>query len=145
LMIYLDTSVLVPLFVAEPQSEAVREWFQANCDEALAVSDWSLLEFVSAMGIKVRLKDLKTEHALRACQLMRESVEDSMQVITPTRSTYGRAVNLLSNLASGLRAGDALHLAVAMDGGVAELVTLDDRFIAASRKLKVDIRVASPI
>lgn len=144
-MIYLDTSVLVPLFVAEPQSAAVRAWLKANTDQALAISDWSLAEFASAMGVKVRRKDLGVEHALQACKVMRESVEESMEVIAPTKSTYVQAVDLLSHLSSGLRAGDALHLAVAMDAEVAGLYTLDKQFIAASHKFKAGIRVASPI
>jgi predicted nucleic acid-binding protein len=144
-MVYLDTSLLVPLFVAEPQSGAVRAWFSANADEALAVSDWSLAEFVSAMGVKVRRKDLGVKQALQACKVMMESVEESMEVIAPTRSMYGQAVDLLGNFSSGLRAGDALHLAVAMDAEVAHFYTLDEQFIKACRKLKVDIRVTSPI
>jgi predicted nucleic acid-binding protein len=144
-MIYLDTSVLVPLFVAEPQSGAVRGWFEAHADEAMAISDWSLAEFVSAMGIKVRRKDFKAEHALRACEVMRASVEESMEVLVPARSTYGQAAGLLGHFSSGLRAGDALHLAVALEAEVDRLYTLDERFIVACRKLKVDIRVTSPI
>jgi predicted nucleic acid-binding protein len=53
-MLYLDTSVLVPLFVAEPDSAAERDWFDDQLAQTLAISDWSITEFASAMGIKVR-------------------------------------------------------------------------------------------
>jgi uncharacterized protein len=144
-MIYLDTSVLVPLFVAEPQSAAVRTWFTANAAQPMAVSNWALVEFASALGVKVRRKDLHAREALRACKLLRELVEASMRIIAPMESTYEQAAGLVGHFASGLRAGDALHLAVAMDAEVAGLYTLDERLIATSRKLRVGFQVASPI
>src|SRR5439155_25981798 len=53
LMIYVDTSALVPIFIREPKSEAVIGWIESS-GERLAISEWSLVEFASAAAIKVR-------------------------------------------------------------------------------------------
>lgn len=49
-MVYLDTSVLVPLFVPEPASINVRRWFEQQGGIVLAISDWTMTEFASALG-----------------------------------------------------------------------------------------------
>jgi uncharacterized protein len=142
-MLYLDTSVLVPLFVPETESGSMRAWFDAQAGETLAISDWTLTEFASAMGIKVRDKGLKADQAHKACALMQNLAADSLKVFTPTRSDYGRAAEHLEHHALGLRAGDALHLAIAQNEGAEYLYTLDRRLIEAARKLK--FKAASPI
>jgi len=142
-MLYLDTSVLVPLFVPEPESSSMRAWFDAQAGETLAISDWTLTEFASAMGIKVRDKGLKPDQAQKACDLMEKLAADSFKVFTPTRSDYGRATEHLGYHALGLRAGDALHLAIAQNEDAKYLYTLDRRLIEAARKLK--FKAASPI
>src|SRR3970040_312579 len=53
LMIYVDTSALVPVFIREPKSEAIIGWLESS-GERLAISEWSLVEFASAAAIKVR-------------------------------------------------------------------------------------------
>lgn len=142
-MLYLDTSVLVPLFVPEPESDSVRAWFAAQGLEALAISDWTLTEFASAMGIKVRDKGLKANQAKRACSLMEKLAEESFKVFTPTRMDFRKAAEQLRDHAVGLRAGDALHLAIAQNQCVDCLYTMDRRLIKASHKLQC--KAATPI
>lgn len=135
-MLYLDTSVLVPLFVPEPESDSLRSWFASHARETFAISDWTLTEFASAMGIKVRSKGLKPDHAKRAYVLMQEMADESLTVFTPTRADYSKAAEQLGHHALGLRAGDALHLAIAQNHGADRLYTMDQRLIEAARKLK---------
>lgn len=142
-MLYLDTSVLVPLFVPEPESDALRNWFVSHAHETFAISDWTLTEFASAMGIKVRNKALKPEHARRAYVLMQEMADESLAVFIPTRADYIKAAEQLSHHALGLRAGDALHLAIAQNQGADCLYTMDRRLISAARKLK--FKATSPV
>ena len=144
-MLYLDTSVLVPLFVPEPDSAAMRSWFDAHSGETLAISDWTLTEFASAIGIKVRDKRLKPEQARTACVLMAKLASESLTVFTPTRSDYSKAAEHLGRHSLGLRAGDALHLAVAHNEGAEYLYTLDRRLIAAGRKLGLGLKTTSPV
>ena len=146
-MLYLDTSVLVPLFVPEPLSEPMRAWFEVQASTTagatLAISAWTLTEFASAMGINVRDKGLLPEQAKTACVLMQKLQLDSLRMFTPTRSAFERAAEYLAQHALGLRAGDALHLAIAQNENVDCFYTLDRRLIEAARKLK--LRVESPI
>ncbi|MDB5970676.1 MAG: twitching motility protein PilT [Hydrocarboniphaga sp.] len=121
----------------------MRAWFDARAGETLAISDWTLTEFASAMGIKVRDKGLKAGQAHKACALMEKLAADSLKVFTPTRGDYSRATEHLGHHALGLRAGDALHLAIAQNEDAECLYTLDRRLIEAARKLKV--KAASPI
>ncbi|MGE3104739.1 MAG: type II toxin-antitoxin system VapC family toxin, partial [Lysobacterales bacterium] len=118
-------------------------WFDDHAGETLAISDWTLIEFASAMGIQVRSKGIKPEQAHKARVLMETLAADCLQVITPTRRDYHRAAEYLGQHALGLRAGDALHLAIAQNQAAACLYTLDRRLIDAARKLK--FRAASPI
>lgn len=142
-MLYLDTSVLVPLFVPEPESDPVRTWFDARAEDTLAISDWTMTEFASAMGIKVREKGLKPDQARKACALMKKLAADSLRVFTPTRRDYGKAAEHLGHHALGLRGGDALHLAIAENEGAEYLYSLDRRLIEAARKLR--LKALSPI
>lgn len=142
-MLYLDTSVLVPLFVPEPESAVIRAWFDAHADATFAISDWTITEFSSAMGIKVRSKGLKPEQARKARSLMNKLATESLRVFPPTRSDYERAAKLLDHYLLGLRAGDALHLAVAQNEDVDCLYSLDRRLVEAGRQLK--LRTMSPI
>jgi predicted nucleic acid-binding protein len=142
-MLYLDTSVLVSLFLPDPESELVRAWFNDRSEDTLAISDWTMTEFASAMGIKVRDKGLKPDQARKASSLMQGLATDSLEVFTPTRSDYRKAAEHLERHALGLRAGDALHLAIAQNKVAECLYTLDRRLIDAARKLQV--KAASPI
>jgi predicted nucleic acid-binding protein len=50
-MVYVDTGVLVPLFLDEPHSLATAAWYAREKRELVAVA-WCIPEFASALGIK---------------------------------------------------------------------------------------------
>jgi len=52
-MVYVDTSVLVPLFLKEPHSVAAADWYSREKSELVAVA-WCIPEFARALGIKQR-------------------------------------------------------------------------------------------
>lgn len=142
-MLYVDTSVLVPLFVPEPESADIRNWFDKQTGEVLAISDWTLTEFASAMGIKVRDKGLKPDQAREAYVLLEKLATESLKVFTPKQADYALAADYLGQYGLGLRAGDALHLAIAENEGAKAIYSLDRQFVRAGRKLK--LRAASPM
>jgi predicted nucleic acid-binding protein len=142
-MIYLDTCVLVPLFIPEPATDSVRPWFSRHADADLAVSSWTLTEFASAMGIKVRAEQLQAEQATRACKLLQELAAESLHVLEPKQRDFVKAGEQLAHYELGLRAGDALHLAIAHNHDIDCLYTLDQRFLDAARALHV--QAASPV
>lgn len=57
---------------------------------------------------------------------------------TCQRADYARAAVFLGEHGLGLRAGDALHLAVAYNEGAGVVYSLDQLFIAAGRESKIN-------
>jgi predicted nucleic acid-binding protein len=136
-MVYLDTSVLVPLFLPEPESERIQRWLERHSGDLLAISEWTVTEFASALGLKVRSKMLKLDKARQAQKLFEKLVTESFHVHVPTRADYVRATAFLGEYGLGLRAGDALHLAIAYNEAANVVYSLDQLFISAGRKLKI--------
>lgn len=141
-MIYLDTSIVVPLVVLEEKSVAIRRWIGSVGDDALAISDWTTTELASALSLKVRSRHLTIAQAAEGRRVFAATAENLI-VFTPTHADFARAADYLGNPASGLRAGDALHLGVAVNHGALPVYSLDRRLIAAGRKLR--IRIESPL
>ena len=133
-MIYLDTSALVPLFVREPKSEAVVSWISSS-QAPLAVSEWSLVEFASATSIKVRTGQISAHIAAQACAHLEAFAREHCLVAVPSRAAFRLAAELARKPTPGLRAGDALHLAIALTLKASALLCLDDAMIAVARSL----------
>lgn len=136
-MLYLDTSVLVPLFLPEPESDRMQRWIGRQAAELLCISEWTLTEFASALGLKVRAKHLQPDQARNAQKLLEKLAAQSFHVHVPTRADYVQATAFLSGHALGLRAGDALHLAIAYNEAAEAVYSLDRLFVSAGRKLKI--------
>ena len=125
--IYLDTSVVVPLFVDDDHAPRVRAW--AKSGPNVALSAWTLTEVTSALSMLVRTK--------RFTQAERNDLENAFD----DWSRRGRMLDfdaerfndarLLLLRHSRLRAPDALHLAIARWSGL-ELATLDGVFREAA-------------
>ncbi len=123
-MIYLDTSVVVPLFIPEPASEAIETWF-ANCDDKFISSDWLITEFASALSIKVRRAEINKKQADTAWNNFETLTKTGIHLMRASASAFNAAANLTRISSSGLRAGDALHLAIAMEAKALEFSTAD--------------------
>jgi len=140
-MIYLDTSILVSLLVKEAQSAGVSAWFARLSQEEITISEWTCAEFSSAIGMKVRTGELTTELACETLRTFRALAENSLKVLVPDRADYLLSSRYLEQFDLGLRAGEALHLAIAADHGARVIYTLDRRLVEISRKLKIKARV----
>lgn len=123
-MIYLDTSAAVPLFVAEPASEAVDAWFE-SCDETLISSDWILTEFASALSIKERRGEIEQKQAQAAWKDFENFCGSGLRLVPVGRQGFAHAARLARNARSGLRSGDSLHLSMALALGAAGIATAD--------------------
>ena len=134
---YLDTSVLLPTLIAEPDTEAVYDCLGANGQELL-ISDFAAAEVASALSRLVRMVLLSDSDAsarlvdfdawrVAMCLPVDMAASDARLAYI-----YARRFDL------GLRAPDALHLAIArrLD---ATLVTLDRRLAAAAKELGVAV------
>jgi predicted nucleic acid-binding protein len=137
-VIYLDTSLVVALCAAERDSDRV-EAALATIAEPFCTSEWTRVEFTSAVGIKVRNRELSEALARRALADYYRAFETGVTIITPSRDDYIRAAYYLQDLKSGLRSGDALHIAIAVNARVTRLLTLDKGFIKSARRINVPV------
>lgn len=137
-MIYVDTSALVPVFIREPKSEALIGWIESS-GERLAISEWSLVEFASAAAIKVRTGQATAKLAKEATERAHEFAQKYCAVAVPGREDFRRAAELAGDSALKLRAGDALHLAIAASLGARGILCLDDMMIESARSLGMNV------
>ena len=135
-MVYLDTSAAVPLFVREPSSAAVDAWFE-SCAEPLLSSDWIVTEFASALSLKERAGALSTKDARAAWRGFEDFCESGLRLLTVSRQAFREGARLARQPGHGLRAGDALHLAVVLEAGAGTIATLDTMLAANARRLKL--------
>lgn len=137
-MIYIDTSALVPLFIREPKSEAVMAWIESS-GERLAISEWSLVEFASAAAIKVRTGQATANLAKQAATRVRGFAQKHCTVAVPGREEFRRAGEWVSDDALKLRAGDALHLAIAASLSAQGILCLDEAMVDSARSLGMKV------
>lgn len=133
-MVYVDTSALVPIFIREAKSQAVLDWVESS-GERLAISEWSLVEFSSAAAIKVRTGQATAALASQAAVRAREFARTHCVVAVPGREEFCRAADLAGNPGLRLRAGDALHIALALSLKVQAVLSLDDAMSEGARAL----------
>ena len=124
-MIYLDTSAAVPMFVPELASPAIEVWFE-SCTEPLVSSDWIVTEFSSALSIKVRKGEISAKQAQAAWKDFDAFCKSGLRLLPVSRKAFAEAAGMTRNAASGLRSGDALHLAMALDAGASGIATADE-------------------
>lgn len=133
-MVYLDTSAAVPLFVPEPASHAVDAWLSA-CADPLASSDWIVAEFASALALKQRAGKLSAKGAAAAWRDFGTFCRSGLRLVPVSRAAFHAAAGLARRHKHGLRAGDALHLAVAMEIGATGIASLDAALSASAKRL----------
>ena len=133
-MVYVDTSVIVALLTAEPGTAKVTKWYTAQRD-APTCSDWLLTEFASALSIKIRTKQVSEATAKSIRKELLVLAAGGLRVVPVSRSAFLHAATLTSAHQHGLRAGDALHLAVAIELGATQMATLDSGLAKNSRRL----------
>ena len=123
-MIYLDTSAAVPLFVQEPASAAVDAWLE-SCTDPIISSDWIVTEFASALSIKVRRGEINARQARAAWKDFDAYCNSGLRLLPVSRKAFKEAAMMALNASSGLRSGDSLHLAMALESGASGLSTAD--------------------
>jgi predicted nucleic acid-binding protein len=135
-MVYVDTSVLVPLFLNEPHSVAAAEWYAREKSELVAAA-WCVTEFASALGIKRRTGAIDVHQAQGAWNRFERMVAADLRLLPVDPACFHRAAELVLDAASALRAGDALHLACAEAAGARRMATLDDVLGRNAQRLKI--------
>ncbi len=123
-MVYADTSVLLALFLNELKTLDAWRWVSQQQAGSIAASDWTLTEFSSALAVKVRMKAIDADTHGKTLFAVKRFASSQLVLIQPEKPDFHRAAELCDHWQMGLRAGDALHLAIAGRQGIA-VCTLD--------------------
>jgi predicted nucleic acid-binding protein len=134
-MLYFDTSFLAPLVVSEATSESITVFFDTLDDAERATSQWTRVECASLIARILRMDQIDTLTASQYAAQFDELITSAFKVFLPEADDFDRARRLLAVANTGLRAGDALHLAIAANRNAGRIYTLDKGFVRAGRLL----------
>jgi len=129
-MVYLDTSILVALLTREPSARRVSEWLRQQAPGSQHVCGWTVTEFSSALSLKLRTGQIDTVLKMTAMVAFNRLISSSLVMLPVASPDFHAAARLCDRSELGLRAGDSLHIAVAVSSGL-PIATLDKVMAAA--------------
>lgn len=135
-MNYVDTSVLVAALTLESHTRRAERWLTAGETNDFAISDWVVTEFSSALSIKLRVGSIDMGVRTAALGALGIMITQSLELLPVMSAHFRTAARFADQHRLGLRASDALHIAIAGDHG-ATLCTLDKRLASGGRMLGV--------
>lgn len=138
-MLYFDTSFLVPLIIPEATSDKITAFVRGLSAEEFSVSHWTRVEFSSLIAREVRMGGLDVQSAARADARFEAMLDESFSVFLPDIDDFRVAKRYLGQFETGLRAGDALHLAIAKNHYAAVIYSLDETLLKAGEILGLPV------
>jgi hypothetical protein len=138
-MVYLDTSFVAPLVIAEDSSDAAEAFVLKVRPGELTTSMWTQVELSSLVSRKVRMGELSDSQAQVVRREFDRVLGESFEILAPTAADFAAAAKYLESPKTGLRAGDALHLAIAANNRAKRILTLDQGFLEAGKLLKLPV------
>lgn len=136
-MVFWDTSALLKLYVAEPDSNAFA--ILAQSEEPLTISAWTTHEILCGLHRKELLHDLKAGGAEAIYQrILQQITAGALHVIAYTTVVAQRTSDVIrgcydARTPVAIRSLDALQLGSALVGGATELVSADARMRAGAK------------
>lgn len=137
--LYADTCILLPLFFRDASTEAALAWLEQAGNETILISPWTRTEFASAAGIMARRGEVSADLHREGLERFDRLVSARIAVEPIDSTDFERARNWIADYRSGLRAGDALHLAVCARLN-ARLCTADAALARAASEVGVAVR-----
>jgi predicted nucleic acid-binding protein len=131
--------LLAPLILPEATSDQIAAFVRRLTAEEFAASHWTRVEFFSLIGREVRMGTLDAQAAVRADARFEAMVDESFSILLPTADDFILAKRYLGRFETGLRAGDALHLAVANNHRAAAIYSLDKTLLKARKPLDLPV------
>lgn len=133
--LYLDASVLVALLTHDLLTSRA-ETLLRDHPQPLIVSDFAAAEFASALGRRVRSRELTADEARSAVATLDLWAARASQRVETTPRDVAVASAFLRRFDLTLRTPDALNIAIAERCGAA-LATFDVKMAAAARGLNL--------
>lgn len=138
--IYLDTSVLVSIYVPEKHSDEILNLLK-NSNERFSISRLTETEFFSALAFKKRNKELSQTDinsiTVLFHQHLSQLIYDKFHI---TDAVFETAIQFLTLYKTHLRTLDALHLACAANIN-AKLITADKTLAKSAEQLDVSVQL----
>jgi len=138
-MLYFDTSFIVPYILPEATSGRIQQFFKDHHAAELTISDWTRVEFFSMLAREVRAGGLAEQAAREADMRFEATMAQSFLIVLPDRNDFDLCKRYLQRFETGLRVGDALHLAIANNRRAEVFYTLDKRLTRAGKLLGVPV------
>jgi len=95
-MLYLDTSLLVAALTNETETERMQRWLGQQAEDDLAISDWVVTEFSSALSIKLRAGHIEPAHRADALAMYARLTTNNFLVVTVSRLQFRAAASRIS-------------------------------------------------
>ena len=141
-MVYVDTSIIVKLYIKEKYSRNASNWLKKN-NEAIPLTSFHELEFTNAIHLKL-FRTETTPQAIRQIMARIEEHEKKGIYYRPPldwSAVFIHAIDLSKKHSANLgsRALDIIHVASALSIHADKFLTLDDRQsqLAALAGLKI--------
>jgi uncharacterized protein len=138
-LLYFDTSFLTPLVRMETTSEQVAAFMSRLPAHDWAVSHWTRVEFSSLIARDVRMRGLDARAAVQADAEFEMILNTSFAIVPLDVDDFEVAKRYLGRYETGLRAGDALHLAVAANHRATAIYSLDKAMLKAGQILHLPV------
>jgi len=137
--LYLDTSALAKLYVPESESAELNRRILGRRD--LIISDLAVTEIVSSLCRRRRDGTVDTKIVGRLQRAVLNHLEQGVyRRVDLIPATHREAERLMLSVEGvALRAADALHLALAVSGEAATVLTYDKRLAEASRAIGLNV------
>jgi len=128
---FFDTSALAKRYMKEEGTDKVDEVFDAS-DNDVAISNITIPEVVSAFKINVKMKTITEDEFFKLVDRFLYDVENRFLIRKLDDNHVANSVNLIAKY--GLRTGDAIQLAIALEGkSTYTFVCSDSDLIEAAR------------